>query len=309
MTFDNPGYQTILNQISQEFSQVQPSGKVASYIPELAKVPPGKYGMHLCDLEGRDYCFGDSQERFSIQSISKVFSLALAMKVVGEELWNRVDVEPSGDPFNSLSQLENDFGIPRNPFINAGALVVADVLLSHFSNPKAALLAFLHEITDDPHIGFDETVAASEKSEGSRNYAIVNYLKSFGNMENDVDAVLDFYFHQCSLSMSCRELAKAFIPFANQGALLDSQREVLTGRQVKRINALMQTCGFYDEAGEFSFEVGLPGKSGVGGGIVAVHPGKYAVAVWSPPLNPKGNSALGMATLERLTTLTGFSIF
>ena len=309
MTSANVDYQTVLNQIKQEFADVQPSGKVASYIPELAKVPSDKFGMHLYDLEGNNYHFGDSNERFSIQSISKVFTLALAMKVVGDDLWNRVGVEPSGDPFNSLSQLENDSGIPRNPFINAGALVVADVLVSYFSNPKAALLAFLHELTGDSSIEFDTTVAASEQAEGYRNYAMVNYLKSFGNIENDVEKVLDFYFHQCSIAMSCRELAQAFIIFANQGTVLDSEREFLTGRQVKRINALMQTCGFYDEAGEFSFEVGLPGKSGVGGGIVALNPYYYAVAVWSPPLNPKGNSALGMAALERLTTLTGFSIF
>ena len=309
MTSGRTDYQVILQQIEQEFSQVQLSGKVASYIPELAKVPPGKFGMHLYDLTGENNCIGDSNERFSIQSISKVFTLALAMKVVGEDLWNRVDVEPSGDPFNSLSQLENDFGIPRNPFINAGALVVADVLVTHFSNPKAALLTFLHEITGDTSIDYDNKVALSEKSEGYRNYAMVNYLKSFGNIENNVEEVLDFYFHQCSLAMSCRELAQAFILFANQGSVLNSDREFLTGRQVKRINALMQTCGFYDEAGEFSFEVGLPGKSGVGGGIVAINPGHYAVTVWSPPLNPKGNSARGMAALERLTTLTGFSIF
>ena len=309
MTSHNFDYQTILNQIEKEFSQIPLSGKVASYIPELAKVPASKFGMHLYDINANNHCFGDSDERFSIQSISKVFTLALAMKVVGEQLWNRVGVEPSGDPYNSMSQLENDSGIPRNPYINAGALVVADVLVSHFSNPKAALLTFLHEITGDTTIDYDPVVAASERAEGYRNFAMVNYLKSFGNIENTVDEVLDFYFHQCSISMSCCELAKAFIIFANDGKLIDSEREFLTGRQVKRINALMQTCGFYDEAGEFSFEVGLPGKSGVGGGIVAIHPDLYSVAVWSPPLNPKGNSALGMAALERLTTLTGFSIF
>ena len=302
-------YQTILNQIQNEFADIQITGKVASYIPELAKVPADKFGMHLYDLDARHYGFGDSKERFSIQSISKVFTLALAMKVIGNDLWNRMDVEPSGDPFNSLSSLENENGVPRNPFINAGALVVADVLVSYFTNPKAALLTFLHEITGDNTICYDETVAASEKSEGYRNYALVNYMKSFGNIENDVEEVLDFYFHQCSLAMSCKELAQAFIVFAHEGTTLESEREILTSQQVKRINALMQTCGFYDEAGEFSFEVGLPGKSGVGGGIVAIHPDHYSVAVWSPPLNPKGNSALGMAALERLTTLTGYSIF
>ncbi|WP_235942658.1 glutaminase, partial [Salinimicrobium oceani] len=184
--------------------------------------------MHLYDLDGNNYCFGDSNERFSIQSISKVFTLALGMKVVGDQLWNRVGVEPSGDPFNSLSQLENDSGIPRNPFINAGAMVVADVLVSNFTNPKAALLAFLHEITGDTTIDYDPVVAASERSEGYRNYAMVNYLKSFGNIENSVEDVLDFYFHQCSISMSCRDLSNASIIFANDGKVMGSDREFLT---------------------------------------------------------------------------------
>ncbi|MFD3002418.1 glutaminase [Pontibacter toksunensis] len=309
MKIDVTDYQKILNQIQQELSGTKVTGRVASYVPELAKVPADKFGMHLYNLEGESFCFGDSDECFSIQSISKVFSLALAMKMIGNTLWKRVGVEPSGAKFNSLSLLEDNFGIPRNPFINAGALVVADVLVSYFSDPKAAFLTFLHELTGNDTITYNETVAASEKSEGYRNFAMANYLKSFGNMKNDVEDVLDFYFHQCSITMSCRELPQAFIVFANQGQLLGSDRQFLTGQQVKRINALMLTCGFYDEAGEFSFEVGLPGKSGVGGGIVAVHPGHYAVAVWSPPLNPKGNSERGMASLERLTTLTGYSIF
>lgn len=302
-------YQKILHQILHELAGVKISGKVASYIPELAKVSPDKFGMHLHDLEGEDFSVGDSEERFSTQSISKVFSLALAMKMIDDDLWKRVGVEPSGAQFNSLSLLEDNAGIPRNPFINAGALVVADVLVSYFSNPKASFLAFLHELTGDDSITYNEMVAASERSTGYRNVAMVNYLKSFGNIENEVEEVLDFYFHQCAISMSCRELAQAFTVFANQGKLLGTDKQLLTGKQVKRINALMLTCGFYDEAGEFSFEVGLPGKSGVGGGIVAVHPNHYAVAVWSPPLNPKGNSELGMAALERLTTLTGYSIF
>lgn len=302
-------YQKILDQIHIELSQVDVKGKVASYIPELAKVPSTKFGMHLHCLGEQDFQFGNSNERFSIQSISKVFTLSLAMKLVGEELWKRVGVEPSGDPFNSLSQLESENGKPRNPFINAGAMVLADIMVSNFSNPKAALLTFLHEITGDKSITYDNTVAASEKANGYRNFALVNYMKSFGNIENNVEDVLDFYFHQCSIAMSCKELAIAFTIFANQGYLENSQRQILTEQQVKRINALMQTCGFYDEAGEFSFEVGLPGKSGVGGGIVAVKPEQFAVAVWSPPLNEKGNSAIGMAALERLTALTGFSVF
>lgn len=302
-------YQRILNQIQEELSFHDVFGDVATYIPELAKVDPKKFGMHLYTTSGENSCFGDSPEKFSIQSISKVFTLTMAMKILGEHLWERVNVEPSGDPFNSLTQLEYENGVPRNPFINSGALVICDILVSNLDDPKAELLKFVRKISNDPNIDYDYKVAASEQTTGFRNYALVNYMKALGNIKNEVDPIVDFYFHQCSLAMSCQELTKAFIIYANKGKMLNTGERIISTTQNKRINALMQTCGFYDEAGEFSFEVGLPGKSGVGGGIVAICPQEYAVAVWSPILNPKGNSELGMAALEKLTTLTGYSIF
>ncbi|MDT0689449.1 glutaminase [Salegentibacter sp. F188] len=302
-------YQKILDSINEEMSYRDVTGQVASYIPELAKVNPKKFGMHLYCGQNQHYGFGDHEENFSVQSITKVFTLAMTMKIMGEDLWKRVDVEPSGNPFNSLTQLEQESGIPRNPFINAGALVISDILVDHLDDPKAELLAFVRKITGDDEIQYDGTIAASEKSTGYRNIALVNYMKALGNIKCDVEPILDFYFHQCSLAMSCKDLAKAFMIFANKGNILETGENILKPESVKRINALMQTCGFYDEAGEFSFEVGLPGKSGVGGGIVAIHPDNYSVAVWSPILNPKGNSELGMKALERLTTLTGVSVF
>jgi glutaminase len=235
--------------------------------------------------------------------------MALAMQLEGNNLWKRVDVEPSGTPFNSLIQLENENGIPRNPLINAGAIVVADVLVSHLDHPKEDFLNYVRQLSGHQMIHFDLKVAQSEAETGFRNAALANFLKSYGNLQNDVDTVLDFYFHQCSIAMNCHELVDTFMVFANGGCLLDQSECFFTLSQTKRINAIMQTCGFYDEAGEFTFRVGLPGKSGVGGGIVALHPQQYAVAVWSPPLNPKGNSAKGMAALELLTTKTGLSIF
>lgn len=302
-------YQAILNVIEKELIHFDPGGNVANYIPELAKVPRDKFGMHLQDIAGNHYSFGHSDEAFSIQSISKVFTLAMAKKAVGKQLWERVDVEPSGDPFNSLTQLEKEKGIPRNPFINSGALVVSDVLVSYFDDPKKELLKFVRNISQDASIVYDEAIAASEIQNGYRNIALVNYMKALGNIENDVDEILDFYFHQCALSMSCAQLANAFMIFANKGKLLENDEPILKAESVKRINAIMQTCGFYDEAGEFSFRVGLPGKSGVGGGIVAVHPNEYSVAVWSPLLNEQGNSELGMKALESLTSMSGLSIF
>ncbi|GGW82211.1 glutaminase [Salegentibacter mishustinae] len=302
-------YQKILNTINDELSYRDVTGKVASYIPELAKVDPRKFGMHVYCGDRQHFSFGDSEELFSIQSISKVFSLSMAMRLMGEDLWDRVDVEPSGDPFNSLSQLEYESGVPRNPFINAGALVISDILVDQLENPKQELLDFVRKITQDNSINFDPKIATSERSTGYRNVALVNYMKALGNIKCEVEPIVDFYFHLCSLAMSCKQLAQAFMIFANKGRILGTNEEILTPTTVKRINSLMQTCGFYDEAGEFSFEVGLPGKSGVGGGIVAIHPDQYSVAVWSPILNEKGNSELGMKALERLTTLTGLSVF
>ena len=302
-------YQKILNTIEEELKYFDVYGKVASYIPELAKVDRRKFGMHLYGVDSKHAAFGDSTEKFSIQSISKVFTLTMAMKLLGEDLWDRVDVEPSGDPFNSLSQLEYERGIPRNPFINSGALVIADILVSNLNNPKRELLDFVRKITNNPNIDYDKTIATSEKSVGFRNYALVNYMKALGNIKNDVETIVDFYFFQCSLTMSCEELSTAFMIYANNGNILETGKNLFSKTKIKRINSLMQTCGFYDEAGEFSFRVGLPGKSGVGGGIVAIHPSQYSVAVWSPILNAKGNSELGMAALEKLTTLSGLSIF
>jgi len=301
-------FQSILDSLVSEAKAENDKGVVATYIPELSKVQRDKFGISLLDNKNRLHSSGDSNEHFSIQSISKVISLSMAFSFLGDNLWNRVGVEPSGDPFNHMSLLEMENGIPRNPLINAGAIVIADALVSQFKNPKEEFLDYVRKIANDTAINYDKSVAESEKKTGFRNYAAAHLLKSFGNLHNDVDDVLDFYFHQCSLSMSCKQLVNVFYIFANRGKCLQN-KEYLSLNQVKRINAIMLTSGFYDEAGEFAFEVGLPGKSGVGGGIVALLPNKFCVATWSPGLNPKGNSKLGMQALEKLTTRTGLSIF
>ncbi len=306
MNFDYP---KILDEILIELAPFRGEGKVATYIPELSDVDPEKFGICLHCYEDKFFARGDWQEPFSIQSISKVFSLALAFSLKGEDIWKRLDVEPSGDPFNSLVLLESEKGIPRNPFINSGALVIADTLVSLLKNPKEDFLAFVRKISGNETLNFDLKVAESERTTGHRNAALAYLLKSFDNLHNDVNDVLDFYFHQCALAMTCFDLAKSFMLFANHGMIADTEEIVIEKTKIKRIHAVMQTCGFYDEAGEFSFRVGLPGKSGVGGGIVAVNPHKYSVAVWSPRLNPRGNSSLGMKALELLTTKTGVSIF
>jgi glutaminase len=301
-------YQKILQEVYLEAKSLPQIGNVAQTIPQLSKVNPDKFGIHLTTIKGQDFGIGDSNEKFSIQSVSKALTVALAFSFMGEEIWKRVGVEPSGTAFNSLVQLEFEKGIPRNPFINAGALVIADMLVSHLKHPKEDFLAFIRTISGTQEIDFNLKVAQSEKDTGYRNAALANFLKSFGNIENDVEIVLDFYFHQCSIEMTCKELAHSFYFFANEGKTMDG-KQILSKSNVKRLNALMQTCGFYDESGEFTYKVGLPGKSGIGGGIAALFPKHFTIVAWNPRLNEKGNSELGMNALELFTTKTGMSIF
>lgn len=284
-------------------------GVVASYIPELAHISPEKFGVHAVTVNQQEYFCGDSEEGFSIQSIAKVLSLTMAYQRENQKLWTRVGVEPSGTPFNSLIQLERDKGIPRNPMMNAGALVVCDILLDYLAEPKKELLAFVHSLTGDNTIGFNERVAASELATSDRNCALIEFMRSFGNIRHPTERVLDFYCSLCSIEMNCRQLSRSFLFLANGGVSPYTGERIVGAGMTKRLNAIMQLCGLYDEAGEFAFRVGLPGKSGVGGGIVALRPRDYCVVVWSPPLNSKGNSHFGMAFLEKFTNEIGDSIF
>jgi len=305
----NTNYQQILMEVYAETKSLQGQGQVANYIPVLGNVDPGQYGIAIQTLQGETFQVGDAQAPFSIQSISKVFVLALVFRELGEALWARVGREPSGNAFNSLMLLETENGIPRNPFINAGALVATDCLVSRSDDPLAEILLFVRGLSNNPGIDFDPIVFASERETGFRNAALVNLMKSFGNIENDVDAVLNVYFHQCALMMNCLDLARAFLFLANGGVNPSNHERILTASQAKRVNALMQVCGLYDDSGEFAFTVGLPGKSGVGGGIVAVIPNRLSICIWSPELNQRGTSLVGMKALELFTTKTGISIF
>jgi len=299
----------IVQEVYEKVYQMEDKGELATYIPELAIVDPTLFGVHLSTLSGTNFGAGDYHQKFSIQSIAKVLSLSLAYRLQGDQLWKRVGKEPSGTPFNSLVQLEADHGIPRNPFLNAGSIVISDILISELNDPKADFLAFVRGITGNSSLDYSSKVAESEKEMGYRNVAQCNFVKSLGNIENEPEEVLDFYFNLCSMEMSCQELSELFIFLANNGNSINDERSILSESESKRINALMQTCGFYDESGEFAFKVGLPGKSGVGGGIFAIHPDQYSIAVWSPKLNEKGNSFKGMCFLEEFTTRTQLSIF
>ena len=302
-------FSQVLARIGEQVCAEPITGKVASYIPELAKVAPEHFALTLFHLDGSCHTYGEVDEPFSVQSIAKAFSLAMVYGRLGEDVWSRLGVEPSGDPFNSLAQLEFENGIPRNPFINSGALVIADMLVSHWVNPKMSFLNFVQQLVGSERVDFNPNVARSEAAHGHRNAALAHLMKSFGNLHNPVEVVLDFYFNMCSLELSTRQLARAFLVFANCGQLPDREQRILSFSQTQRLNAIMQTCGFYDESGDYSFRVGLPGKSGVGGGVAAVRPEQYSVAAWSPALNAKGNSVRGIAALELLTTYTASSIF
>lgn len=302
-------YQEIIERIYCDVTHGENPGEVATYIPELAHANPEKFGVFFSSIHNETFGIGQYDDRFSIQSIVKVFSLCMAYKLKGEAIWTRLGYEPSGTAFNSLVQLETDKGIPKNPLINAGAIVISDILMSTLQNPHEDFLAFVREVSDNPRIEYSQHIADSERSAGYVNIALCNYIKHFGNIHNQTDELLNFYFNICSIELSCEELCKAFLFLANGGIKANGADRILTTSQVKRINAIMQTCGFYDESGDFAFRVGLPGKSGVGGGIIAVHPGQYCISVWSPRLNKKGNSFRGIKFLEQFTTMTELSIF
>ncbi|QUH01221.1 glutaminase [Saccharopolyspora erythraea] len=298
----------LLERITDAIAPLRGSGEVADYIPALARVAPDRFGIGVAEVDGGVHGAGDWETPFSMQSISKVFTLAMVLAEGDDTLWRRVGREPSGNPFNSLVQLEHERGIPRNPFINAGALAVTDQLISLTGDAVAALLEFLRTESANPALPVDDEVAISERANADRNLALAHFMASYGNMRNPVDEVIDQYVRQCSIAMSCRDLAQAGLFLARHGVRRDGTGH-LSRSQAKRINAIMLTCGTYDAAGEFAYHVGIPGKSGVGGGILAIVPGRCAVAVWSPGLDRRGNSVAGVAALDHFTTLTGWSVF
>ncbi|MCY0147265.1 glutaminase [Hoeflea sp. G2-23] len=303
--------QEVLDEIAQEMACSADRGTVAQYIPELAKVDPEQFGIAVALPDGRVLSAGDAGTGFSIQSVSKVFTLALALGKLGDAVWSSVGREPSGNPFNSIVQLEQEKGRPRNPFINAGAIAVVDLIMAGHE-PKEAIgeiIQFIRHLADDDSILIDEHVARSETAHGDRNASLAHFMRAFGNIDHPVDHVLGVYFHQCAIVMNCQQLARAGLFLANQGRDPVTGAQVVSPQRARRINAIMLMCGHYDGSGEFAFRVGLPGKSGVGGGILAIAPGKASIAAWSPGLDHVGNSKLGSAALEQLAKRMGWSVF
>ncbi|WP_294764581.1 glutaminase [uncultured Rhodoferax sp.] len=307
---DTTALPTVLAQIQTEAQGLFGQGRVASYIPALAEVPPRQFGMAVALVNGQTFQVGDAHTPFSLQSITKLFTFVLALKTVGNELWKRVGREPSGAAFNSMVQLETEKGIPRNPFINAGALVITDILTTRYAHLDYALLGALRRLTDDPDLSWNARIAKSERDTAHRNMAMAYFMKSYGNFVNEPELVLDNYCRQCATEMSCAQLAQATMFLANGGRDLGRDgrpdEQFLSADDARRVNALMLTCGAYDAAGDFAYRIGLPVKTGVGGGIVAIAPGMGTIAVWAPELDAKGNSVLGAFALERLVQHTGW---
>jgi len=303
--------QAILDDINNTIAASPERGQVASYIPQLADVDPDKFGIAVVLADGSCFSAGDAGEAFSIQSISKVFTFTMALERLGDAIWTRVGREPSGDPFNSIVQLEHERGKPRNPFINAGAIAVADAVMQTCQPHQAVdeILQFVRLLAGDNSIALDVKVAQSEKQSGDRNASLAHFIASFGNLYNPAATVLDAYFNHCSIAMSCAQLARAGRYLATDGMIESDATRVISQQQARRINSLMLMCGHYDGSGEFAYRVGLPGKSGVGGGILAIAPSKASIAVWSPGLDQIGNSKLGTQALEMLVARTGWSIF
>lgn len=305
-------YQSIINEIAEEVTPFLKDGKVADYIPALANVNPQQFAMSLTMFDGTQYSVGQADALFSIQSISKVFTFTLALKFYGKDTYKRIGHEPSGNPFNSLVQLEYEQGRPRNPFINAGAINVTDALVNYYGNNDVAykeILKFIRSISDNDLVRCNEMVAASEMDHGHRNMALANLMKSFNNFDNEVKDVVEVYFRHCSVEMSTNMLSRAMLYLANHGVDPITGKIYISDSQAKRINAVMLTCGHYDASGDFAYHVGLPGKSGVGGGIVAIIPKVMGISVWAPGLNANGNSLVGTMALKLFTTKTGLSIF
>lgn len=282
-------------------------GRPADYIPQLAGVDPNKFGMAVCTVSGGEHVIGDADEPFSAQSITKLFALGLALNQIGDEVWTRVGKEPSGTPFNFLSQLEYEHGVPRNPFINAGALAITDTLLDTVKAPELLVRDFIGVLSGS-QLEIDAAVAQSEIDTAHKNRAIANLMRGAGTITHEVEAVIAAYCRQCAITISCRQLARAALPLAADGFSPIAEETVFPSRLTRRLNALLLTCGTYDSVGSFAYRVGLPAKSGVGGGILAVVPGQATIAVWSPELDKFGSSVVGTAALEYFAQLTNCSV-
>lgn len=303
--------QLILEQTVKACSPWCTTGKVASYIPELGKADSMALGAAIADIHGNLYMAGDADQPFTMQSISKVVTLALALMELGEEIvFSKVGMEAVADPFNSIMRLEMDKPHrPHNPFINSGAIVLASILPFSDNDAKVdAILDMTRQLTGNPSIDVNEEVYLSEKVTGERNRALAYFLSSTQDMEGDVEDILDVYFRHCSIEVTAKDLAIMGATIAEDGKNPFTGEEVLSPEICRIVRALMVTCGTYDGSGEFAVRIGIPCKSGVGGGIMASLPGMMGIGVFGPALDYRGNSLAGAKILEMLSEENGLRL-
>lgn len=286
-------------------------GEVANYIPELDKAKKDALGICIYDIDGNEYCAGDCEEKFTIQSISKIITLMLAILDNGEEyVFSKVGMEPTGDPFNSIKKLETSSRKrPYNPMINAGAIAVSSMIKGKDAREKfQRLLDFVRKISEDDTLDVNYKIYCGESETGNRNRAMGYFLKSQNIIEGNVEDALDVYFKQCSIEATAKNLARIGL-FLARGGKTSTGEQVINPRIATIVKTLMVTCGMYDSSGEFAIRVGIPSKSGVGGGILSVVPGKMAIGVYGPSLDEKGNPIAGVALLEDLSKKLNLTIF
>ena len=286
-------------------------GTVANYIPELDKARKDALGIYIIDNEGNEYFSGDYDTKFTIQSISKIVALMLAILDNGEEyVFSKVGMEPTGDPFNSITKLETSGEKkPYNPLINAGAIAISSMIKGKDARDKfQRLLEFFRKISEDETLDVNYKIYCGESETGNRNRAMGYFLKGDGIIEGNVEDALDVYFKQCSIEVTAKTLARMGLFLANNGKLSTGE-EVINQRIATIVKTLMVTCGMYDSSGEFAVRAGIPSKSGVGGGILSVVPGKMGIGVYGPSLDKKGNSIAGVTLLEDLSKELNLTIF
>lgn len=300
-----------LEELIQEKRKETELGNVASYIPELKNVNKNNLGIYISDVSGNSFFSGDHNEYFTIQSISKIITLMLAIIDNGEEyIFSKVGMEPSGDPFNSIKKLETStMKKPANPFINAGAIVITSTIKGRNKDDKfQRILNFTRKISEDNSLDVNYKIYCSEARTGDRNKALAYFLKGQGIIEESVPDSLDLYFKQCSIEITTKHLATIALFLARNGKNSKNE-QIIDSNIVKIVKTLMYTCGLYDESGEFAVKIGIPSKSGVGGGILCVVPGKMGIGVYGPALNEHGNSLAGISLLENLSNKFNLSIF
>lgn len=297
-----------LQHLHDKFARLE-DGQVATYIPELGRARPGWFGIAVATVDGQVYEVGDSRQEFTIQSISKPLVYGLALETAGlKQVLSRVGVEPSGEAFNSIS-LDPKTGRPLNPMINAGAIATTGLVPGGTPAERQARLMELFAEFAGRELTVDEAVYRSERDTGHRNRAIAHLLRNFDILTGDPEEPLDLYFRQCSISVTCRDLAVMAATLASGGVNPVTQSRVLQPQNTGRLLSVMSSCGMYDYAGEWIYNVGMPAKSGVAGGILAVLPGQLGIGVFSPPLDAKGNSVRGIRVCNDLSVDFGLHLF